>query len=283
MTHKLEIGRIYSPKPIKKMNIIVFVSGGGGNLRAAINLSLQQPELLKIGLVVSDRFHIPALEIAHMHNIPVIAKDFEKECGMWADCKNNLLKTSEYKKNSIKFHDQILNQIKRIESDGGESFDLVVLSYHRWIRGKLLEYFEGRIINQHAGDLTVFENNNNLLTRKYIGINPVYLALRSGERKTRTSTFVVRDNEDGGEIICQGPWVEYTGSLPITKEMAWQHELIQKEKSDWPALTWALTEIARGAICIEDGVFADGCRILSHHGKLLPYGGVDLNDLFKNI
>ena len=278
MKNSLAAKPIYKPKGGEVMNIVVFASGGGGNLKAAIDLSIKKPDLLKVGLVVTDRLGIQAIDIAKQHNIPVLAYDFEKVCGIWAECKNNPVKAENYHRAAIAFHDGVLKAIKILETKNKTRFDLIVLSYHRWIYGKLQEYFAGRIINQHAGDLTVMLDANPNV-RKYIGINPVLMALQAGERKTRTSTFLVRNNHDGGEILCQGPWVEYHGVYPVTKESAWEHEVTQKKASDWPSLTFALMEIAQGNFTVTEKKYKDGCHVLAYKRKPIPYGGIDLGIL----
>lgn len=269
---------IYIPKKGCPMKIVVFASGSGGNFLAAINASKKTPNLLKVGLLVTDRLGIKAIDIAKQHNIPIIASDFESICGVWEKCKNNPKAREKYLNLSINYHNNILDEILKLENSLGSRFDLAVLSYHRWIHGKLLEHFKDRMINQHAGDLSIMTNIHNP-KRKYIGINPVLIALKNGETKTRTSTFLVGEGHDTGEILCQGPWVTYNGSYPITRESAWQHELIQKKESDWPSLTFALNGIARGqfAISLKDK-HPDGTRKILFQGKSLSYSGVDIND-----
>ncbi len=274
MSKKLD-KQIYIPKDTS-MLIAIFASGGGGNLNAAIRLSIQYPHLLKVGLVVADRLGIPAIEIAKKNNIPVIAQDFEKECGIWAECKKDPKKTHAYRTKAKVFHNRILEQIKHLEKKNHQPFDLIVLSYHRWIEGDLLEYFWERIINQHSGDLSVIEENQPL-KRKYIGINPVLNALKASEKKTRTSTILVRNDLDTGEILCQGPWVEYKGEYPVTKERSWRHELIQKRESDWPSLQFALKNIALGNYAIsQTDSHPDGNKVILFKKRPLPYGGIDI-------
>ena len=156
---------LYMPRQ-DPMRVIVFASGGGGNLQAAIDISLREPALLQVRLVVADRLGIKAIDIAQQHNIPVIADDFEKACGKWSECKNNSKKIQAYQKAAIKWHNDILTKIIDLEKGQQKPFDFVVLSYHRWIHGDLLLYFNKRIINQHAGDLTIMAEHNSL-ERKY--------------------------------------------------------------------------------------------------------------------
>lgn len=274
----IKITPIYTPKLPDPMRIAVFASGGGGNLVAAINASLKFPELLKVVLVVTDRFGIPAIEIAHKNKLKVISYDFEKECGVWSLCKKNPAYTKRYIEKGICFHNRILKDIRSFESGEDIKIDLIVLSYHRWIRGSLYTHFKDRMINQHAGDLTVMDRENSK-KRRYVGINPVYDALMDKVVNTRTTTFLVRDGYDDGEIICQGPWVTYTQATQVTKKTAWSHEQKQKRESDWPSLTFALTEIAKGNFAITNKHHFDDRRKIVHKGKILPYGGVDLSKL----
>ena len=258
------------------MNVMVFASGGGGNLQAAIDVSKNHPELIKIGLVVTDRFKIKAIEIAKNYNIPVIAKDFETECGIWQKCKSNKKKRLKYRDCAIKFHDGILKEILNYEKKLSLKFNLAVLSYHRWIHGKLMRHFKLKTINQHAGDLQVI-NPGNSWARAYRGINPVLLALKKGEKKTRTSTFLVNSGHDTGEILCQGPWVKYRGVHPVTKKSALNHEMIQKKESDWPSLKFALLGIARGYFSVSiNNKYPDGCKKVFFKNMPLPYSGIDI-------
>lgn len=261
------------------MNVIVFASGGGGNLKAVIDLSIKRPSLVKVGLVVTDRLGIPAIDIAKSYDIPVYAFDFEKICGVWAQCKKTEKKARKYSECAISFHNNVLKEIKKLEIQKKESFDLVVLSYHRWIFGDLLDYFKGRIINQHAADLTVMKPEKQQ-ERRYIGINPVLYALTNNEKRTRTSTFLVRDGYDNGEVLCQGPWVHYNGPLPATFISAHEHELVQKRESDWPSLTFAVEGIANGFFSVSNSQHhKDGCKVVFYKNRKLPYGGVDLSNI----
>lgn len=256
------------------MRVAVFASGGGGNLNAAIEAANQYPEILEIGLVCTDRLNIPAIDIAKAHSIPVVAKDFETLCGKWMECKGDARQEHQYQQCAVDFHNQVLLEIQDLEKHT-RPFDFIVLSYHRWIHGDLLRHFEERMINQHAGDLTVISLSTG--ERKYRGINPVFMALAAGEDKTRTSTFIVREGHDTGEILCQGPWVEYRGLRPVTKETAWSHELVQKKQSDWPALRFSLLNLAQGNFSISRNRFhPDGNMMIAYKNKILSYGGVNM-------
>lgn len=268
---------IYVPNENKPMNIAVFASGGGGNLRAVMGVAESFPAQARVHLVVTDRLGIPAIDIAKAGGIPVIARDFERECGVWRECREDPERVARYHIAAERFHDSVLEQIINQEEKSHERIDLIVLSYHRWIRGKLLRHFEGRMINQHPADLTVMDADQPL-QRKYIGISPVFLALKDGQTQTRTCNFLVRDGQDNGEILCAGPWVSYEGTYPVTKQSAQEHELKQKERSDWPCLHFVIKAISEGRYAIHKTFkHPDGCCMVALDGEPLSYGGVDLS------
>ncbi len=234
------------------MHTVVFASGGGANLQTALDYAGDRPDLVSVNAVVTDRTGIRAIDIAKEHCIPVITREFSQ-----------IDKTSNYRHASEKLHDEILGELLSLPC----AIDLVVLSYRRIIRGKLLKRFEGRMINQHPGDLSLRSEDG---TRVLTGCDPVYKALTSGIHATRTCCFLVREGMDTGEILCSGPLVAYTGPTPITKDSAWEHEQKQKAESDRPCLRFTLEAIATGRMSVKPGsVCLDGIA--------LPYGGKDLH------
>ncbi|MBJ8107558.1 MULTISPECIES: formyltransferase family protein [Bacillus cereus group] len=267
--------KLYTPKK-QPMSIAFFVSGGGGNLQAALDLSEKFPDKLSVDLVISDRLNIPAIQIANNRNIPVISKDFDRICGLSSYLqkgKHNI----NYQKNAEHLHNEILEEIKQFEFLRGYKIDLAVLSYHRWIQGDLLHYFKDRMINQHPADLSVLDEN---FKRKYIGLNGVQAALLDKQSFTRTTTFLVKEGFDNGEILCMGPKVEFHETTINLKNIIAQ-EQVQKEKSDWPSLKFALYHISNGdfEIC-ENKKHHDSSRTIYFLEKELPYRGVPIeNDI----
>lgn len=268
---------IYHPVKNRPMNVAVFASGGGNNFLTAIDTARSSRGKIRICLLVADRIGIPAIVIAQSHRIPVIAKDFEKECGVWKICKNDSVKAQHYHAAGERFHDEILEQILAYQRVMKEAIDLVVLSYHRLIRGKLLTYFTHRMVNQHPADLTVMRNPKHK-QRKYVGLSPVFDALRDGNRRTRTTNFLVREGCDNGEILCSGPWVDYQGDLPVTRNSSLEHEIRQKKLSDRPCLRFVLLGISEGHFGIHrTRHHADGSNVIMYNERPLPYGGFEIS------
>ncbi len=256
------------------MSVVFFASNSEINLKVLHKLSIKYPKLISVDLIVTDRSKIGAIDYANKHAIPVLVQDFVKKCGSLKDVGSDQDKLHKYNACAVMFHNNILRKIKSFEHKRNRRFDLAVLSYYRWIHGDLLTYFSNRMINQHPADLTVFKKNR--MTRKYIGIDPVYLSIKDGRRRTRTSTILVRAGHDAGEILCQGPWCTYKGPKPVTIASAAEHERVQERVSDIPALEYAVKAIAMGYYAISDERHRDNTHVLYYKGKKLPYSGVNL-------
>ena len=263
---------IYTPRANCPMHVVSFVSGSGGNLAATLAVQDASPDLLHVGMVIADRPGIAAIDMALDRSIPTIVGHFEEQCGVWSECRSDADAAKRYTIAATGFHDRMLDMIRTHERQIGRRFDLAVLSYRRWIHGLLLEYFADRMINQHAGDLTSISEKGE---RRYVGVNPVWSALHSGETQTRTSTIMVGEGHDTGEIFCQGPWVRYAGG-PASRQSAVEHEGRQKKDSDWPSLQFALVRIAQGRYALGDSRHPDGSRSVCLDGVPLAFGGVSI-------
>lgn len=230
-----------------------------------------RPELIDVAVVVTDRPGCGAVVIAEDAEIPVISRDFRAECGRAPDCQARIERLA-YRRRAEDFHDRIDDQLATFEQSEG-SIDLVVLSYRRWIHGRLLARFAGRMINQHPGDLTLLNGQGR---RILVGNDPVLAALRLGVPRVRTSTFLVDAGEDSGPIICQGPNLG-TAGLEAARDSADQLENRLKRKSDWPSIICAITLIAEGSLAVDyDRQLEDGSDGVSVYGVPMGLGGLKL-------
>lgn len=253
------------------LRVAVFASGAGGNLKAIMNLAAKRRRLVQVAAMVSDRPNCDAVSIATAAGLPVIARNFRSECGRASDCETPAQR-SEYEQRAEAFHDRIDAELQEIERADGP-LDLVVLSYGRWIHGRLLERFAGRMINQHPGDLTLLDDGGR---RILIGNNPVLAALRHRLPSVRTSTFFVDAGQDSGPILCQGPPLEAKG-IPPRQDAADSLENEMKRHSDWPSIICAITLIAERMVDIDQTRrMADGSRGVSIGGVPMSFGGLDL-------
>lgn len=255
----------------RPLRVAIFASGSGGNLRAVMRLASWRPELIAVAVVVTDRPGCGAVSISEDAGIPVISRDFRAECGRASDCRTPAERLA-YAWKAEAFHDGVDGLLARFEQCDGP-IDLVVLSYGRWIHGRLLSRFAGRMINQHPGDLTRLRGDGN---RILVGNDPVLAALHHGMSRVRTSTFFVDAGEDAGPVICQGPAVASTGT-EATRDAADHLEQTMKRESDWPAVICAVTLIAEGAVSVDqDRSLEDGSHGISVCGVPMALGGLRL-------
>jgi folate-dependent phosphoribosylglycinamide formyltransferase PurN len=264
---------LYIPKAKAPMVIAVFVSGGGGNLAAALRLQDMFPHLIRVGAVVTDRLGTQAAMLARQRDLPLLEQDFETRCGSRQQC-HTADSLAKYLARGEEFHNDVLDWL--LATATRAPVDLLVLSYRRLIRGRLLETFRDRIINQHAGDLAVRVHGN----RTYTGISAVRKAFIAGESFTRTTTILVDSGCDTGEILCRGPKLRVTNPTP-NRENEEAQERTQKAVSDWPSLQFALAGIAQGRFAIDTCQrHDDGRRLVLFDSAPLPYGGVSLHEDF---
>lgn len=267
---------IFTPVEGRPMHVVFFASGGPGNVLAAFAAEDAMPSRIRIGAVVTDRPGIPAIDVAEERRRPCLVHDFASECGSWAAHRGDPTQEDLYRQRAGRFHDAVLDKIMMLEQELGWKFDLAVLAYRRIITGKLLTYFEERMINQHPADLAVIDVST--ARRSYVGIGGLARSLRCGERWTRTSTILVRSSVDAGEILTRGPQVEFTGDPEDARDVE-AHEQRQKRLSDWPSLRFTLAGVSQGYYRLStDERYPDGCKVVWFRGERLPYGGVELRD-----
>jgi folate-dependent phosphoribosylglycinamide formyltransferase PurN len=273
-----KINPIYSGKP-ENFHWAGFGSGSGTNLRECA-------KVIPPSLIFSDKSKAKLLELLEFKNVHRVAINGYHFCGSWKNAQGNPATEAEYKKKSIEYNQMIVDNLKRFEDEKGYSIDLIVLGgYMRLVEEPLLEAYPDKIINVHPADLNVLYKNNN---RRYIGMGEdvVYEVIKAGEKKTRSSVIMVDSEIDHGEILVQGPtidvWMEFLTSTEKEKNeclriYADAHQVIQKVKSDWPALTTTLKLISEGRIALGTGKENHNeWRATYIDGKKMPYSGLEL-------
>lgn len=158
---------------MKKVNVAVFVSGGGTNLQALIDA--EKSGIIKSGkivLVVSDKADAYALKRAEKAGIKtaVVAK---KEYG---DLFENAL-------------------IKEIVKSGAEL--IVLAGFLTILSQKFTDAFKNRIINVHPSLIPSF------CGKGFYGLKVHEAALSCGVKITGATVHFVSEVPDGGKIIMQ--------------------------------------------------------------------------------
>jgi folate-dependent phosphoribosylglycinamide formyltransferase PurN len=266
-------------EPSNNMRTVVFASGSGTNFREAVLESRSEGSNFSIDLLLTDKEkkkekRIGALGYADEFQVAAETVNGLAACGSWKVAQLTIEGRQEYERRCRLFNSSLLAKVQGYEQAHDMTFDFAVLAgYMRLFKGALLRRFNMRAINVHPAALYILNDDGE---RRYVGENAVYDALKSGERRTRSSIIMLDPETDAGAILASGPWVEYTGG-PVTQDSADKHQDEQKIRSDWPALRFVLREIALGHFALHPRKhYRDGNPVAMYKGKELPYCGYDM-------
>jgi len=243
-----------------KMRVTCFMSGSGTNTRRIIERSLEQDASYMVVLIFADvrddRFDEDGNKICR-------AKDIAEEYGVAYECVDILDFYQERGHKSKKDlslrpeFDRLI--VKRIEP---YRVDLIVLGGYMSIQtAPLLERYEGRIVNVHPADLSIMKDGE----RKYVGMHTVRDAILEGEKTLRSSSHVVREKVDHGEILVisrpvlvQLPPGVTVDRLREDKELrrtiVEEHQDRLKREGDWVVYSLTVQMIGEGRLALGDGI-----------------------------
>jgi folate-dependent phosphoribosylglycinamide formyltransferase PurN len=148
--------------------------------------------------------------------------------------------------------------------------------YMSILTAPLLRWFGDRIFNVHPADLSIKAVDGR---RRYVGAHAVSDAIISGEKNLYSSTHIVREEVDGGEILMRSrpiPVMLPEGLTPQElgrpenkvklDEVARIYQEHLKQAGDWVIYPLTLRMIAEGRYGL------DGAGNVYVDGKLLPFG-----------
>ena len=148
-----------------KINIAVFISGTGSNLKSLIKFSKLKKSPIIIKMIISNNYKAKGLKYANIYNIKKKVFDF-----------NNSL--SEKK---------VINELKKSD------IHLICLAGFMKILSKsFIKNFKGKILNIHPS-----------LLPKYKGLNTHERAIRNKDKYSGCTVHFVNSRLDSGEIINQ--------------------------------------------------------------------------------
>ena len=266
------------------MRVVAFASGSGTNFREAVEEARESDGKFSIDLLVTDKHkkrnaaggweRIGAIDLAEEFGISVITINGYDICGSWKEAKKTITGRREYGQRSADFNRQLATEISLFEKDNEMHFDFGLLAgYMRIVQGALKRRFNGKLGNVHPAKLDVLDET----VRRYTGDQAVYDALKAGEASTATTFILADEGVDTGPNLVQGPDVAYKGKRRVTHSIAAVHQDAQKAHSDWPALRFAMREIANGQLGLHRTKHhPDGNPVVVYQSKEVPYGGVKL-------
>jgi len=254
---------LYTPKASGPMRVAGFMSGSGTNLLKILERQAaleQEPGgcPYRVAVIFTDNPASNASRIGGEYGVPVIVEDilaFYRARGH--DSKKDL---------SLRpaFDRRVVERLAPYEADC-----VVLAGYMCVVTGPLLEAFPGRIVNVHPADLRVREAGR----RKYTGDHAVRDAILAGETALHSSTHIVRQEVDGGEILQVSDPVpvdlppgvalqDLTGAEGMRRlnEIADRHQERLKREGDWRVLPQTLERLSRGRYATDPAgrVYLDG-------------------------
>ena len=150
----------------KKLNICVFISGRGTNLKSLIKFSKEKGSLIKIALVITNNKNAKGINFAKKNNIKYIYINYKNT----NVAENKII--INLKKNNINF--------------------ICLAGFMKILSKKFINIYKNRILNIHPS-----------LLPSYKGLNSHRRVIKNKEKFTGCTVHFVNTKLDSGKIILQ--------------------------------------------------------------------------------
>ncbi|MFQ6053057.1 MAG: phosphoribosylglycinamide formyltransferase, partial [Candidatus Bathyarchaeia archaeon] len=263
---------IFDPREGAPMRVACFMSGSGTNARKIIERSLERDSRYEVELIFAD---VRDDRLDREGEKACRAREIAEEYGVAYECSDILdfyrSKGRRSKRDLSLRPEYDLTILRKIDPYG---IDVIALAgYMSIVSRPLLERYEGRIVNVHPADLSVMEDGR----RKYVGLHAVRDAILAEEPALYSTTHVVREKVDFGEILVRSRPVPVRLPRGVSLEqlrqdrrrlrrIAGEHQDRLKEHGDWVIYPLTLQMIAEGRFAL------DGRGNVYLDGELVPHG-----------
>ena len=150
----------------KKLNVCIFISGRGTNLKSIINFSKKKESPIKIDLVITNNKNAKGIDFAKKNNIKYIYINY---------------------KNTDKAENKIIIILKK------HNIDFICLAgFMKIISNKIINIYKNKILNIHPS-----------LLPSYKGLNTHKRVIKNKEKFTGCTVHFVNAKLDSGKIILQ--------------------------------------------------------------------------------
>jgi folate-dependent phosphoribosylglycinamide formyltransferase PurN len=245
---------LYAPRPSGPMRVAGFMSGSGTNLVKILEWQARLEKEpggapFRVVVIFSDNPASSATRIGEEYGVPVLVED------ILSFYRSRGHRTKKDLSLRPAFDRRIVDLLvpHAVET-------LVLAGYMSVVTRPLLEAFPGRIVNVHPADLRIREAGK----RKYTGDHAVRDAIRAGEQEIRSTTHLVREEVDGGEILMVSAPVPVTlpegvGIPTLSRpehseeleEIAGRHQERLKREGDWIVLPLTLERLSLGRYAMD--------------------------------
>jgi len=254
------------------MRVACFMSGSGTNARKIIERSLEADSAYRVVLIFTD---VRDDRVDKRREKVCRAREIAEEYGVAYECSDILdfyRSRGRRSKRDLSLRPEYdLTVLRKVEPYG---VDVIALAgYMSIVTRPLLERFDGRIMNVHPADLSVTDDGR----RKYVGMHAVRDAILAGEPALYSTTHVVREEVDHGEILVRSEPVpvrlpegvsleDLRRDRKLLRRIAREHQSRLKERGDWVIYPLTLQMIAEGRFALDGrgNVYLDG--VLAPHG-----------------
>ena len=150
----------------KKLNVCIFISGRGTNLKSIIDFSKEKESPIKIDLVITNNKNAKGINFAKKNNIKYIYINY---------------------KNVDKAEDKIIIILKK------DNIDFICLAgFMKILSNKIINIYKNKILNIHPS-----------LLPRYKGLNTHKRVIKNKEKFTGCTVHLVNEKLDSGKIILQ--------------------------------------------------------------------------------
>lgn len=254
---------IFDPKK-GKMRVACFASGSGTNADKIIQYS--KDANYQVVLLFTD---VRDSRVKKNGDKMSKVKDLAKKHGIsyeYEDIRDFYKSKGHKNRRDISIRPEFDERvIKKIEQ---YNIDLICnAGYMSIMTPPILERYNGQIINVHPADLSLKDGDE----RKYVGIHVVDEAILAGEKEVRSTTHIVREKVDQGEILVISGSVKIV--LPedvsiqdlqedkkLLKSVVSEHQDKLKMNGDWVIYPLTVQMISEGRFGLDGkgGVWLDG-------------------------
>ena len=246
----------------RKMRVALFISGSGTNGLRIIERSMEPDSNFKVSLIFSDvkddREKKDGTKMCR-------SKDIAEEYGIayeYVDIRDF------YASRGLKRTDlSIRPDFDKLVLEKLDEYDLDLIAnagYMSIMTPVLLNRYAGRVVNVHPADLSIITDGK----RKYVGIHVVEEAILAGEPEIRSTTHIVREEVDHGEMLIISAPVKVTldvsleeleSDKKLREEVISGYQDLLKEKGDWVIYPMTIQMISEGRFGLgQQGVYLDG-------------------------
>ncbi len=229
------------------MRVAVFLSGSGTNF---IALYEEQKRLEKTGeknygridVVFTNVPNCKGSQMAEEYGIPVAGLSSKRYFDLLHKDPNDD-ETRDY------YDAAVISAVEQICSP-----DIIVLAgYRRRLGSLFLNRYKNRVINLYPGDIT----------KDYLvkGVDSWVQAIRAGEKATKCTVFLQKENQRFGPALLQSKPISLKGYSQNDKDL--MNEKIRVE-GEWKILPYTVHNlIAKGCLGVdkEDNVYMDGVKL----------------------